>query len=466
MRRDAPQDAGRSTSPSNSPSSDAHSGGGTAHIERISVAANERTDEQVCAVCGQRLQRGANEALGGRGVSEETDAVRAASRVGPATWLTVALLAIFAAALLIGWRGETSEPLSEPDTEPTSSENAPNETPIAETGTDPGGEDPGGDEYATNTGESLTGRDLVAATKGALVSLIGANRLAYASPDGVVIIDPAAPVDPVSVLEPLQVTMIDLLSGFDSFSMLHEQGHTYGFKRDVGSDTRRVYQLATQGQVVAGPKSSFSLVVGGAEAVDHLYVGNSSGLFMSRLEVPVGAELRAVPAVGVLVTASTGETFVTTQSGFKHFSNWPVVAANAMHHVEIRCSEPLVCTPVLVDRASGVVVDLPTEFAKKSVGVAIAPDGAHLLLAPRATGSSGPGRYYDVDNATLTPLAAMLGDRLVWAADSTVAAWLDPATSDPRLWVFDVASTDVESVDLTSLGAPPPSGNGLALLPP
>ena len=415
----------------------------------------------VCPACGQELQQGNEDHPDHSGIIEETEAVRAAGRAGPAKWFTVALLSIFAAALFIGWRGERTEPVGEPDTLLPFTENTSNEDLISDT-TDGSR----GDEIDADTGDRIVSDVRIAITRETLLSFIGRHRLAYVSPDGIVIVDPAAAENPVRVVTAEQATTEELLAGFDSFSMFHERGHTYGFRRDPESNNLRAYILFTQGQVIAGEKSSFALAVGGTEAADHLYVGNSSGLFMSRLEVPAGAELLAVPSVGVLAVSSTGETFVTTQSGFAHFSDWPVIAANTAHHVEIRCAEPLSCTPVLVDHLSGAVTDLPVEFAGSSVDVSIAPDGSHLLLIEQGTNPSDPDLLYDVADAELSPFTAKIGNNLAWAPDSTVAAWMDPATTDPLLRVFDVTTEEVLSVDLTSLGAPSRSGNALLLLPP
>ncbi len=451
MRRDTQRDTDRGN--------DEDSGRSPARIQHLSIAAHERFDEHVCPTCGQKLQQGQEGHSDHSGFIEETEAVQAAGRVGPAKWFAVALFSIFAAALFIGWRGERSEPMSEPDGLLPFTENTSNEGPIADTtdGT-------GGDEVDGELTDGALSEGAVVTTQRTLASLMGRHRLAYVATDGVVIVNPMS-VDPVSVVTAEQVTMNDLLTGFDSFSMFDEQGHTYGFKRDAESATQRVYLLFTQGQVIAGEKSSFTLAVGGSETADHLYVGNSSGLFMSRIDVPVGAELLAVPSVGVLAVSSTGETFVTTQSGFTHYSDWPVVAANATHHVEIRCTEPLVCTPVLVDHSSSEVLDLPVEFAGSSANVTIAPDGSSLLLTNQDTNLSDPDLLYDVAAAELTPLSGKVGNEVAWAPDSTLAVWLDPATTDPRLWVLDLPTAEISSVDLTSLGAPTRAGNALLLLP-
>ena len=438
---------------------DEDSGRSAARIQHLSIAAHERFDEHVCPTCGQQLHQGQEGHSEHSSFIEETEAVQAGGRVGPAKWFTVALLSIFAAALFIGWRGERSEPASEPDGLPPLTENTSLESPVADTN---GGS--GGGELDGEPADGALSEGAIVTTQRTLASLLGRHRLAYVAADGVVVVNPMA-VDPVSVVTAEQVTMEDLLTGFDSFSMFEEQGHTYGFKRDPGSAAARVYLLFTQGEVIAGENSSFALAVGGVEAADHLYVGNSSGLFMSRIDVPVGAELLAVPSVGVLAVTSTGETFVTTQRGFTHYSDWPVIAANATHHVEIRCAEPLVCTPVLVDHSSSEVTDLPVEFAGSSVNVTIAPDGSSLLLTKQDPNLSDPDHLYDVAAAELTPLSGRVGNEVAWVPDSTLAAWLDPATTDPRLWLLDVPTAEISSVDLTSLGAPTRAGNALLLLP-
>ena len=185
---------------------------------------------------------------------------------------------------------------------------------------------------------------------------------------------------------------------------------------------------------------------------------------MVRLEVPVGAALLDVPGLGVLVTSSTGETFVTTQTGLVHFSDSPVIAATTTHHVEIRCIDSLACTPVLVDRSSGAVSDLPTELAGDLGSVTIAPDGTHLLLVNPATGPSYPDLLYDVAADELVVLATEVRGAIAWSPDSSFVAWFDAATAS-RLSVLDVTTARIDSVDLTDLGAPPRSSNALLFFP-
>ena len=368
-------------------------------------------------------------------------------RVGPVRWVVVGVLAIIAAVLFVGWN-DTPEPLSAPEVSRPDTTVGPREDPESLTDHDVGDSEDG-----------------TAAALGAVRLLIGQYQVAFVVADGVAIVNPTADHDPVRILTPENVTMDDLLVGFGSFVMFDERGHTYGFKRDDELEDPTVYRLSTQGPIIAGDDSSFAMTVDAATNPAYIYVGNSSGLFMSRLAVPVGAELLNVPSVGVLVISSTGETFVTYQSGFTHFSDWPVIAANAEHHVEIRCGDPLVCGPVLVDRSSGTVSDLPIELAGDLGTVTIAPDGENLLLLNSDTTASATGFIYDVAADELVSLGNEVRGEVAWSPDSSFAAWFDSATTEPRLWVLDVTTAQIDSVDLTDIGAPPRIGEVMLFLP-
>ena len=422
-------------------------------IQHLSIGADERFDEHVCPTCGQKIDQSHHGHSDHSDFTEETAAVGAAGRVGPAKWFTVALLSIFAAALFIGWR-ESPESVSAPEDSFPVTDIDPNEGPASDTDGDTGSDD---SDRAVSEG-----RNTPAVRELAL--LVGQHRVAYVSPDGIAIVNPASDDDPVRIVTPEVATMNDLLAGFGSFVMFDQSGDTYGFELGAGSGDPTIYRLSSLGQVIVGEFNSLAIVVYAPPNPAKIYVGNSSGVFMVRLEVPVGAALLDVPGLGVLVTSSTGETFVTTQSGLVHFSDWPVIAATTTHHVEIRCIDSLACTPVLVDRSSGAVSDLPTELAGDLGSVTIAPDGTHLLLVNPATGPSYPDLLYDVAADELVVLATEVRGAIAWSPDSSFVAWFDAATAS-RLSVLNVTTAQIDSVELTDLGAPPRSSNALLFFP-
>ncbi len=422
-------------------------------IQHLSIGADERFDEHVCPTCGQKIDQSHRGHSDHSDFTEETEAVGAAGRVGPAKWFTVALLSIFAAALFIGWR-ESPESVSAPEDSFPVTDIDPNERPASDTD---------GDTGSDHSDRAVSeGRDTLALRELAL--LVGQHRVAYVAPDGIAIVNPASDDDPIRIVTPAVATMNNLLAGFGAFVMFDQSGDTYGFELGDGSGDPTIYRLSSLGQVIVGEINSLAIVVYAPPNPARIYVGNSSGVFMVRLEVPVGAALLDVPGLGVLVTSSTGETFVTTQSGLVHFSDSPVIAATTTHHVEIRCIDSLACTPVLVDRSSGAVSDLPTELAGDLGSVTIAPDGTHLLLVNPATGPSYPDLLYDVAAAELVVLATEVRGAIAWSPDSSFVAWFDAATAS-RLSVLDVTTAQIDSVDLTDLGAPPRSSNALLFFP-
>ena len=364
-------------------------------------------------------------------------------------WLAVVLLAIVAVALFIDW-GATPEPATAPEISRPATSIGPSEDPESLTADD---------------SDASVIEDPITAARSALRLLIGQHRVAFVVADGVAIVNPAADDEPVRIMTPEDVTMDDLIDGFGPLVMFDERGDTYGFKPDDGSDDPTVYRFSTHGQIIAGDDESLALVVDAAANPAHIYVGNSSAVFMARLAVPVGAALLKVPTLGVLVVTSTGETFVTAQSGFAHFSDWPVIAANATHHVEIRCPDPLACAPVLVERSLGAVLDLPIELAGDLGTVTIAPDGDHvLLLKPDAT-PTDTSLLYDVAADDLVSLGNEVRGEVTWSPDSSFVAWFDSATTLPLLSVLDVTTAMTGSVDLTDIGAPPRIGEAMLFLP-
>lgn len=422
-------------------------------IQHLPIGTDERFDEYVCPTCGQKIDPNYHDHSDPARFTEETEAGGDTNRVGPAKWFTVALLSIFAAALFIGWR-ESPEPGSAADDPLPVTDIDPNDGTASATG-----DDSRGDDSDTSVSESR-----LTAVRLELAALVGRHRIAYVAPDGIAVVNPASDGDPVRIVTPELANMDDLLAGFRSFVMFDQSGDTYGFELGAGSADLTIYQLSTQGQVIAGENHSLSLVVRAPPDPVKIYVGNSSGVFMVRLEVPVGAALLDVPGLGVLVTSSTGETFVTTQGGFAHFADWPVIAANTTHHVEIRCADSLSCTPVLVDRSSGTASVLPGELSGDLGSVTIAPDGGHLLLVNPATGPAYPDALYDVAADELVALPTEVLGAVAWSPDSSFVAWFEAASAS-QLSVLDVATAQIHSVDLTDLDAPPRSSNALLFFP-
>ncbi|MXW61610.1 MAG: hypothetical protein F4Y27_04415 [Acidimicrobiaceae bacterium] len=448
MRRDTHRDTQRVAEQPNQRDHDPRS----PRIQHLPIGADERFYEHVCPTCGQMIDQSRHDHSDPSKFTEETEATGDASRVGPVKWFTVALLSIFAAALFIGWRG-SPESSSAPEGSLPVTDIDPSEGAASDTGGD-----------SESDSDTTVSANRSTAARHELASLVGRHRIAYVAHDGIAIINPASDSDPARIVAPEHANMNDLLAGFGSFVMFDQSGDTYGFELGAGSGDPTIYQLSTQGQVIAGENHSLALVVHAPPDPVKIYVGNASGVFMVRLEVPVGAALLDVPGLGVLVTSSTGETFVTTQGGFAHFADWPVIAANTTHHVEIRCVDSLACTPVLVDRRSGADSVLPTVLAGDLGSVTIAPDGTHLLLVNPATGPAYPDLLYDVAAEELVALTTEVRGAIAWSPNSSFVAWFEEASAS-QLSVLDVDTAQIDSVDLTDLKAPPRSSNALLFFP-
>lgn len=339
---------------------------------------------------------------------------------GVLKWLLVALVSIIAVALVVGWY-ETPDPTTTPEI-----------PEVAPTSTNPP---------------------------------IGRYQVAYISANGVTIVDPAAFGEPVRTLTPKYATVDDLLNGFDSWVMVDPRGKTYGLQIGTRRHDLTVYNLSSQWQISFNDNSIVAHEVGTTKGPTQIYVGPVAGVFMTPLDVPLGAALLAVPSLGVLVITESRETLVTTQSSLAHFSDWPVLAASANHHVEVRCVETPVCSLVIVDRATGNVYGVPTELIGEVGNVMISPDGNHLLLLDASKGAGNTDFLFDVAASELVALNETIPSAVAWSADSALAGWFDPTTNEPELRVLNVTTAKVETIDLSALGAPSRIGQSLLLLP-
>ena len=296
-------------------------------------------------------------------------------------------------------------------------------------------------------------------------ALLGPYQVVYLTEGGIAIVDPKALDDTVTIAQPIYAGMNDLFAGFGTYAMFDPNGETYGFRLVEDDAAPIIYRLSSRGQVIVGADKSIALAFKSSNKPPIIYVGNLSGVFLTKVDVPPGSRLIEVPYLGVLAVTSMGETLVTTQSGFTTFSDWPLLAANVTHHVEVRCVDSVNCQIVLVDRVTGAESDLPAVLGSTLGRLAIAPNGQYLLFTKENVSTLGTNLLYDVANAELIELAAEVNGVVAWAPDSSVAVWFDRSTEKPQLWVLNTDTTAATSLDLASIGAPPRTGESLLLLP-
>ena len=296
-------------------------------------------------------------------------------------------------------------------------------------------------------------------------ALLGPYQVVYLTDGGIAIVDPKALDDTVTIAQPIYAGMNDLFAGFGTYAMFDPNGETYGFRLVEDDADPIIYRLSSRGQVIVGADMSIALAFKSSNKPPIIYVGNLSGVFLTKVGVPPGSRLIEVPYLGVLAVSSTGETLITTQSGFTAFSDWPLLAANVTHHVEVRCVDSLNCQIVLVDRATGTESDLPAVLGSTLGRLAIAPNGQYLLFTKENESTLGTNLLYNVANAELIELATEVNGVVAWAPDSSVAVWFDRSTEKPQLWVLNTDTNAATSLDLTLIGAPPRTGESLLLLP-
>lgn len=344
-------------------------------------------------------------------------------QVGMTKWLILTLIAIVSVALIVGWLGNDRTP------DPTTVPQVPATAPPS------------------------------------VDSLIGQHQLAYVSNDGVTIVNPASLQEPVRTVAPEYTTISHLIDGFGTLVMVDPRGATYGIRLGNDLEDLTVYNLSSQWQISFGENNLIAHAFGLSQGPSHIYVGPPSGVFVTRLEVPTGAAILAAPFLGVLIVGASNETLIATRSSFAHFSDWPVLAASANHHVEARCVETPICSLVVVDRATGNVSEVPTESTGEVGNVMISPDGNYLLLLDSSKGTGNTDFLFDVAASELVALNETIPSVVAWSPDSSLVGWFDPITSEPRLWVLDVNTANIASVDLAAMGAPSRIGQSLLLLP-
>ncbi len=435
------------------------------------------SNSQTCPRCGSALKEqrkpGQEYLLDADSNNESADKPR---QVVFARYSLLAILAVVIGVFALSWRNGSDE-VSEPQESPPSLE--PVQLP----------------QQLLQEGDVLTVEaDILANQRVPTDFLIdfsvalGPFRLAYLSEDGITVVDlNAMPtladliifaqdgdpyVNPTEIASailrqysPVPASMLDLFAGFESWSMFVPGWGTYGFELTGGSEEFTVYRFSSQGHVIIGADNSIAMAA--SSIGDHIavYVGNPSGVFLRRVDVPAGARLIEVPNLGILIVSATGETFVTKQNGFHNFSDWPVWAATSTHHVEIRCQTSFECTPVLVDRVTVDEEVLPVELVNELREVTISPNGKFLFLTKTDQSGQVSNLLYKVESGEVVNLAISANTEVAWAPDSSAVSWFDYSTKQPVIRILDTARVQVESFDLSRLGAPSREGESLMLLP-
>ena len=223
-------------------------------------------DDHRCPICGQGT--GAPH-LHGADFVEEVDAARPVDRSVVLKGGAVLIVALIGIALLSD-RGGNPEPAATP------------EISLPDRDTDPN------EDSGPQANDVLTDNDpanQMDAARSALRELIGQHQLAYAVDGGVAIVDPGADDEPTRVAKPVNVTINDLFGGFGGFIMFDDGGRTHGFKRHDAPEELTVYRLSSQGQIIAGEKNEFALAAHPSLDPAYIYVGNSAGIVVSRLDV-------------------------------------------------------------------------------------------------------------------------------------------------------------------------------------
>lgn len=297
-------------------------------------------------------------------------------------------------------------------------------------------------------------------------SALGPFRLAYLSRDGITVVNPTAiTTGIIRQYRPVPASMLDLFAGFESSAMFVSGSGTFGFELSEDSEFLTVYRFSSQGHVIVGNDNSIAMAATSIGDSTAIYVGNPSGVFLRRLDVPAGARLLEVPSLGILMSSATGETFIANHYGFREFSDWPVWAATSTHHLEVRCPTSLECTPVLVDRVNVSEATLPIELVNEISKVTISPNGEFLFLTKVNQDGRGSNLLYKVDSNEFIEVNVAANDLVAWAPDSSSVIWFDRFTERPLVWILNTASNEVASFDLTRLNAPSRKGDSLLLLP-
>ncbi len=296
--------------------------------------------------------------------------------------------------------------------------------------------------------------EVVDAQSAALAELIGSNRLAYLTSDGIVIVDLEAGIAPTAEFTPESFDPFGDLDELSSFELLSDGDNTYGISK---GDSLTVHRFSNSGRLVPTIDDGlFSVTSDPAEEWERLFVATSAGFFMADLEVPVGSTYVNIDGLGTLVSPPSGGTFLAGISGYEPYSDHRVVAGTATHQVEIRCDQTLECHPHLINRETGDWEQVPDEFAGDTGIVSVSPDGRWILR----TGSDDDVAF-DADTGGFARLDGRPKGPVVWAPDASFAVWFDPLSNEPLLQVLYPERRSSETIDLSELGAADRAGSAV-----
>lgn len=279
------------------------------------------------------------------------------------------------------------------------------------------------------------------------------DHVAYPSADGVVLLDLEAGT--ASVLT--DAVGVQSLAHSDGWLLMADGRRTLAVRADGPAE---VVAFATRVTAVPGPDAAhFAFVADTATGREAFVADQNNGSFGTRVDIPVGADVLAVPGLGVLVVPAGGGTYLVTASGYRLVSEHPVVAAVPGYRLELRCVPPdLACTLALVADDGGQVA-VAVDVLHGGSTPQLSPDGTRILGGPDGATVVEAGTGYGVE---LQAPPSSGGWARAWSPDS--AAIVSLGIDQPTTLLIDPLDGGLqEEVNLSALGLPAPTVDAVVI---
>jgi hypothetical protein len=171
-----------------------------------------------------------------------------------------------------------------------------------------------------------------------------------------------------------------------------------------------------------------------------------------------GFQLLAADGLGLLAVpkGGTGETLIAAAEGFVPLSSNRVLAGTNTSLLEQTCVDDSACTLAIFDLVTGESSPVPPSFVRFGDRYVLAPNGQGLLrYSPE-----GFGEVYTTGTDSISWIIGAGMEAPVWGRQSDVIIWIDRIGA-PKIKLMFPDERDWLTIDIGDLGAPPPISNDL-----
>lgn len=214
-------------------------------------------------------------------------------------------------------------------------------------------------------------------------------------------------------------------------------------------------QLAprTNDRVIIDPSNNKAIVFNDDERIVSVVDSNGD---TSSYDLSDGDEITAVAHYAFIVNGEGGVSYAVTADGVERLSSHRVITATPTARLELRCENIVDCTLVIVSNDGEAT--LPQSFSQVGDRYLLSPDGLAIIRWD----ASGRSELHVPEDSYTTIVGTGVAHP-VWSPDSSFVTWLDLDVEPPRLKTLLHERREWLLWDVSTMGAPDPTGSELII---